>query len=110
MEEKKVEKTAAKTALGIDENIEAALCYVLGFISGVFFLLAEKENKFVKFHAVQSILTTAAFIIIYAAALLFPFVGWIVLILLGLVLMYKAYKGEYFKLPFVGDISEKQIK
>lgn len=110
MEEKKEEKIAAKTALGMEENLEGALCYVLGFISGVFFLLAEKENKFVRFHAVQSILTSAAFIIIYAAAVLFPFVGWLVLVLLGLVLMYKAYKGEYFKLPVVGDISEKQIK
>jgi len=40
-----------KTALGIDENVEGLLYYVLGWVTGLIFLLTEKENKFVKFHA-----------------------------------------------------------
>lgn len=117
MEEKKEEKIAAKTALGMEENLEGTLCYVLGFVSGVFFLLTEKENKYVKFHAIQSILTSAALFVLAIVAAMVPFIGWLVLILLGpvsiilwIVLMYKAYMGEYFKLPFIGDICEKQIK
>src|SRR5659263_765145 len=44
-----------KTSMGLDENIAGALCYFLGFITGIVFLLTEKDNKFIKFHAIQSI-------------------------------------------------------
>jgi len=111
------EKKSVKTALGMDENIEGLLCYILGFISGVFFLLIEKDNKFIKFHAIQSVLTSAALFVAAIVAGIIPFFGWIVLFLLGpvsialwLLLMYKAFKCEMFKLPFVGDIAEKQIQ
>ena len=46
-----------KTSTGLDENIAGLLCYVLGWISGIIFFLLESENKFVRFHAVQSIVT-----------------------------------------------------
>jgi len=44
-----------KTSLGLDENIEGALCYVLGWLTGIVFFVLEKDNRFVKFHAMQSI-------------------------------------------------------
>lgn len=111
-----------KTSLGLDENIEGALCYVLGFITGIIFLVMEKDNKFVKFHAWQSIITflplmaigwiLSSFMIwswsmIWMIGLLSSLISLIELIL-WLVLMMKSYQGEKFKLPIVGDIAEKQ--
>lgn len=107
----------SKTALGIDENIEGLLCYVLGFITGILFLVLEKENKFVRFHAMQSIVTFLAFLVVSIVLGFIPFLGWILSVLIGLValvlwllLMFKAYQGEMYKLPIAGDMAEKQIK
>jgi uncharacterized membrane protein len=105
-----------KTALGIDENIEGLLCYVLGWITGIVFLVLEKENKFVRFHAMQSLGTFLVLFIILVIIGMIPFIGWIISILISifmlilwLFLMYKAFKGERYKLPIVGEFSEKQI-
>lgn len=111
-----------KTSLGMDENIEGALCYLLGFVTGIVFLLLEKDNKFVKFHAVQSIaislllfvigMIISAFVMISFSTMwlfggLYSLLSLIELVL-WLVLMIKAYQGEKFKLPVVGEIAEKQ--
>ncbi len=104
-----------KTALGIDENIEAALSYFLGFITGILFLLLEKDSKFVRFHAMQStIVTLLLFVIVTVLGmipllwLIFPLI-WMAELVLWLFLMYKAYQGELFKLPTIGDIAAKQV-
>jgi len=47
----------AKTSLDLDENMVGLLCYIGGWITGIIFLVLEKENKFVRFHALQSLLT-----------------------------------------------------
>ena len=106
----------SKTALGIDENIEGLLCYVLGFITGILFLVLEKENRFVRFHAMQSIVTFLLLFIISIVLGFIPIIGWVISPLIGLVglilwllLMFKAYKGEKYKLPIVGDFAEQQI-
>jgi len=107
-----------KTSLGMEENIEGALCYVLGWVTGIVFYLLEKENKFVRFHAMQSILTFLPLSVIYwlFGWMLWwmPFIGWAISVLIGLLmfilwimLMIKAYQGEMFKLPIVGDMAEK---
>ena len=105
-----------KTALGLDENIAGLLCYVLGWITGIVFLVLEKENKFVRFHAMQSLATFLPLFIISMVIGIIPIIGPIIstlITLLGLILwillMYKAFKGERFKLPVVGDFAEKQI-
>jgi uncharacterized membrane protein len=104
-----------KTSLGMDENIEAALSYLLGFITGILFFVLEKDSKFVKFHAMQSIAVFVALVVINTILTL-TIVGIVLLPLIALlgfilwiVLMYKAYNGEKFKLPFVGDFAEKQV-
>ncbi len=101
-----------KTALNIDENIEALLCYAFGFLTGVLFLLIEKENKFVRFHAMQSLITFGAIFLVS----FIPILGWIISIILiplsfilWIFLMYKAYQGERYKLPVIGDFVEKQL-
>lgn len=107
----------AKTSLGLEENIAGALCYLLGWLTGIIFFIFEKDNKFVKFHAMQSIVTFLPLHVLIWILLIIPFFGWILGGLLGLlslilwiVLMIKAYQGEKFKLPVVGDIAEKHVK
>ena len=108
----------AKTSMNMEENMASLLCYILGWITGLIFYLIEKENKTVKFHAMQSILTFLPLTIIvsvfWAISWFIPFI-WMLSMLIGLltfilwiVLMIKAYQGEKFKLPIVGDIAEKQ--
>lgn len=110
-----------KTSLGLDENIECALCYVLGFVTGIIFFIMEKDNKIVKFHAMQSIITfllvfviswilpamfyaSSSYVMIGMVSSLISLAGFI----LWLILIMKAYQGEMFKLPIIGDIAETQ--
>jgi uncharacterized membrane protein len=117
-----------KSSSGLEANIAAALSYLLGPITGVIFFAIEKESPFVRFHAMQSIVTGVAvfalwivYSIIASVLLVIPFLGWIVLLLLwaamtlGLLvlwvlLMIKAFQGDRFKLPYLGDIAEKQAE
>lgn len=111
IDKKEEKKTQDISDLG--ENIRGALCYILGFISGIFFLATEKENKFVQFHAMQSTIVSLGLTLF----MMIPFLGWMFSVLvaplsliLGLFLMYKAYQGEKFKLPLIGDFAEQQVK
>jgi len=104
-----------KTSIGLTENVAGLLCYVLGWVSGLIFLLIEGENKFVRFHAIQSI---AVFGILTVAVIVFswiPVIGgflyWVTSVLsfvLWVVLMVKAYQGTKYKLPWAGDFAEKR--
>lgn len=92
----------------------AFLSYLLGWIMGIIFYLVERENKFVRFHAMQSIITFGFLLVLTIVLGFIPVVGvalipiiWIVQTILWIVLMIKAYQGEKFKLPVVGDIAEK---
>src|SRR5690625_222003 len=112
----KVHKNEDETSIGLDQNITGLLCYLFGFITGIIFLIVEKDNKFVKFHAFQS---TIVFTFLFVLAFVFtriPFIGWLIglsltpfYFLVWIFLMYKAYKNEMFKLPVVGDLAEKQL-
>ena len=109
--------TNGKTSLGLKENIEALLCYALGWVSGAVLLILEKENKNVRFHAWQSLITFLAIFGFSVILSMIPVFGAIVLLFLGpvtlvlwIVLMVKAYQGEKFKLPIVGDMADKQVK
>lgn len=106
----------AKTSTGLDENVAGLLCYVLGWVSGLVFFLIEKENKFVRFHALQSIIV---FGVLFLAGFIIgwiPFIGWVIAwlisvlaIVLWILLMIKAYQGEKFKMPWAGNLAEKNI-
>ncbi len=112
------EKIKKNTSLGLEENIEGALCYSLGLITGILLLLVEKESQFVRFHAIQS---TSVFLPLFLIQILaffwFTFESLIVspvIVLLEAILwvflMYKAFKGERYKLPVFGDFSERLLK
>ncbi len=98
-----------KTSTGLQENIAGLLCYVLGWITGIIFLIIEKDNKTVRFHAWQSIFVFGALTILG----LIPVINWVIGIIgliLWILLMYKAYKGVKYKIPWAGNMAEKQVK
>ena len=104
----------AKTSVQMDENVAGLLCYVLGWVSCLVFFLIEKKNKFVRFHALQSIIVFGTLTV---ASIIFgwiPFIGWVInwliwilAIVLWILLMIKAYQGEKYKLPWAGNLAEK---
>ena len=111
-----------KTSTGLEANVAGLLCYVLGWISGLVFILIEKENKFVRFHAMQSIVTFGAITVVSIALSilgLIPFIGvvfniinWIIGVLafvLWIILMVKAAQGTMYKLHWAGNFAEKQV-
>ena len=105
------------TVLGIDQNLEALLCYVLGWITGIVFLFLEKENEYVRFHAMQSLVTFLTLFIITIVIGWIPILGWLISFLISIVglilwllLMVKAYQGELYKLPYAGDFAEEQLE
>jgi uncharacterized membrane protein len=119
-----------KATFGLDENVASAACYVLTWVTGIIFFVMEKDNKTVRFHAMQSILTFLPLMIliwifsaiigmmVFGAGLLGAWaifsvlttLIWIIMLLLWLFLMYKAYQGEKFLVPIVGAIAESQVK
>jgi uncharacterized membrane protein len=114
-----------KTSMGMEPNLAAALSYLCGWVTGLIFYLMEKENNFVRFHAMQSIITFGALTVLSIALSIIGmlpipgtgilsllahfgvgvvgFVAWVILIL-------KAYQGERFHLPVAGEIAEKNTK
>ena len=99
-----------KTSMGLDENVAGLLCYILGWITGFIFILVEQENKFVRFHAMQSIIVFAACSVAGAILGWIPFLGWVIpviSVILWIVLMVKAYRGEKLKAPWAGNLAEK---
>jgi len=107
----------SKTSLGLDRNVSALLSYLLGWVSGLIVILIEKEDDFVRFHAMQSIVTFGAITILSIVfGTMFIFVGFIgplihvASIALWVLLMVKAYQGEKFMLPVIGEISEEWAK
>ena len=112
-----------KTSMGLDENVAGLLCYVLGWISGLVFLLIEQENKFVRFHAMQSIITFGSITVVSIAVsilglipvlgVVFGIVNWLIgalAFVLWIVLMVKAFQGMKYKLPWAGDFAEKRVE
>lgn len=117
IETKQTAVQKVKTSTGLEEHIAGMLCYLAGFITGIIFLIIEKDNRFVRFHALQSIfvfVTIAAFSVIIN---IIPLIGLLISFLMGpisivlwIFLMIKAYQGKQFKLPIIGDLAEKQLK
>ena len=107
-----------KSTTRLDSNVAAALAYLLGWITGLAFLLLERENTFVRFHAMQStIVFLALSIISILLQAIVPIFGMLVTVfvvvpasaVLWLFLLFKAYQGERFKVPVAGDIAEQRV-
>jgi uncharacterized membrane protein len=110
----------------MSSNVAGLLCYVLGFITGIIFLVLEpyKNDRFVRFHAFQSIFFSVAWLVIYwvLGMLLVP-VAWgvgfsffwllwglirLALFAIWIFLMYKAYNNQKYELPIIGPLAAKQ--
>jgi uncharacterized membrane protein len=117
---------AAGSQSGLEENVAGLLCYSLGWLTGLIFFLIDKRPN-VRFHAAQSMVTFGGLHIVrIVLGMVFGYgmmfggmwgtgfsVGFAIFSLIGLVTlvlwivcMIKAYQGERFKLPVVGDIAE----
>ncbi len=117
---------------GLEENVAGLLCYVLGWVTGLIFLLID-QRPFVRFHAMQSLITFGGFHAIqlvlifggvmggFASAMsggfLFGMISFLVYGVLSLAIlvawiicMVKAFQGQKFKLPIVGNIAENFAK
>jgi len=105
------------------DNSASALCYALGFITGIIFLVLApyNQNRLVKFHAFQSIFFSVAFIIISWGLSFFLggiFGFWAMLMFVGLIRMIffvvwlfviiSTYQGKMIVLPVVGQIARQQ--
>ncbi len=118
----------AAAGTGLAENVAGALCYVLGWLTGIVFFLIDKR-PFVRFHAAQSIVVFGALHVIQIvfgyvfgfgfmfgrgasmgtwaiAGLLSTLIGLVCLIL-WILLMVKAFQGEKFRVPVAADFAEK---
>ena len=105
------QQPAKKTSTGLDENVAGLLCYVGLWVTGIIFLLIEKENKVVRFHAIQSICVFGILCILYAIFFWVPVLGWIlwvIIFILWIVLMVTAYQGKKMKMPWAGNFAEKK--
>jgi len=129
-----------QSAVGLEPNIAAALSYI--WIVGVIFYLLEKENRYIRFHAMQSILfgianslimlvlAIAAFVLtmvfgiggamaggpVSTLVTLIIWLMWLLFWLIGIVLFatlifsaVKAYQGQKFKLPVIGNMAENIV-
>jgi len=103
-----------------DEKLKGALAYFLGPVTGILFLLIEKKNTFIRFHAMQSTIVFGGYFLLNIVLGIVPVIGWLIALiispLLGIIsvilwifLMYKAYSGEKYKLPYIGNLAEKQL-
>jgi len=106
---------AAKTGTGLNKTTAGALAYVLGPITGVIFLIVEKDPS-VRFHAMQSIVVfLGLFVLQWFLGLtlillpLVPLVG-ILTFILWLILIYKAWQGEEWEVPIFGKYARKLVK
>ena len=118
---------STSTSTGVEPNVAAALSYILGLITGIVFLVLEKDNRFVRFHAAQSIMVSILLIIInvglamVSGVLAFiPVVGWLVVLILTmglaagtfvlwLLLMWRAFQGDEWELPVAGEMARKLV-
>jgi len=126
-----VAKPETESSTGMTANVAGLLCYVLGWVTGIVFVVLEKKSTFVRFHAWQSIMTFGVLFVAWLVLsrmlidigwgnLFFPnlaliragvVLGWIIglgMLALWIVLMLQAYQGKMWKVPLAGDWAEKQ--
>jgi uncharacterized membrane protein len=116
------------TNVGMTDNLAAALCYLLGFITGILFLVLApyNQNRLIRFHAFQSIFLNIAFVVLEIITGILSFVFRVIPVLgiliisvlyfcvgigaliVWLYMMFKTYNGEKVVLPVIGPMAEKQ--
>ncbi len=106
---------AAKSTTGLNKNTAGALCYVLPPVTGIIFLIMEKD-KAVRFHAMQSIIAFIGFIVLQSVMtftiILLPLVPLLIIVgfVFWLLLIYKAWQGDEWEVPMLGKYARKFVK
>ena len=113
------------TSTGLDPRVAATLSYLVGWLTGLLFYLLERDNKYVRFHAMQSIVGLGAlwalgvsfwilgFLTVFVSATGFRIlmwmaeITWLAGVIVWLICLFKAYSGERWKLPIAGDVAER---
>jgi uncharacterized membrane protein len=113
------------TSTGVDPRLSSLLCYAAWWMSGLIFLFIEQRHRQVRFHAAQSLILfgglsaliaalsflSVAMLMIsggaFQAARVLVYLVWLVAVILWLVLMYRTYNGETWRVPLVGDLAAK---
>lgn len=116
---------SSATSTGLEPNVAGALAYLLGPITGIAFLVLERENRFVRYHAAHSIAVSVVLLVLSVVLsvlstilAIVPILGWLAAMLLSLglslgslalwlVLMWKAYHGEEWEPPITGPLARK---
>ncbi len=116
--------SGAAPTTGLQENVAGFLCYILGWVTGLIFFLIDKR-PFVRFHAMQSMIVFGALFVIqwvfvwggwfggifgYALMGMIGSVIGLLTIVCWILLMVKAFQGQRFKLPVIGDLAENYSK
>ncbi|AJS61065.1 DUF4870 domain-containing protein [Paenibacillus sp. IHBB 10380] len=106
-----------KSSTGIPENMAAMLCYLFTFIGGIIFLAVEKRSRLVLFHSLQSVMAFGGLMVAHVLTGFVPLIGPLVASLLSIltlvlwvVLIMQAAQGKWFKLPWIGEIAERQLR
>jgi uncharacterized membrane protein len=117
--------TEPTTSTGVDPRLSALLCYTAWWISGLIFLFIERQHRTVRFHAAQSLIIFGGLSIVifllsffsvamlmvsggaFQAARVLVYLVWIGAVGLWLVLMYRTYHGETWRVPLAGDLAAK---
>ena len=117
--------TATASSTGLAPNVAGALAYLLGPITGILFFLLEQENRFVRYHAAQSITLgllwialSVVFSVLSGMLVMVPVLGWLVALLLSVVfglggfflwlfLMWRAFQGREWESPIAGPMARK---
>lgn len=127
-EEKKTEvhpDFKKKSSTGMQSQIAVLIAYIFGWIGGLIIYLIEKENKFVKYHAMQAlilgIIEVACVLVISVILGLIPYIGWFffswlgyaasaICWIFGIIAIVKAFSGEIFRIPGVSKLADKWVK
>jgi uncharacterized membrane protein len=116
---------AGPTSTGVDPRLAALLCYTAWWVSGLIFLIIEQQHRTVRFHAAQSLVLFGGLSVIigvlsvmsvgmlmvssgaFQAARGFVYLVWIAAVAIWLVLMYRTYQGQTWRVPFAGGLAAR---
>ncbi len=105
------------SSTGLDPNLAGLLTYLLGFLTGLLFLILEKKDSYVRFHAMQSTLTFLGLFVLNIVSGFIPFLGGLIRlvatlggVVIWILLMIKAFQGERYELPIVGEVAAERTR
>lgn len=119
------EELTGPTSTGVDPRLSALLCYTAWWVSGLIFLFIEQQHRTVRFHAAQSLVlfgglsVVIALLSVFSVAMLMVSGGafqfarlvlygvWILAVGIWLLLMYRTYRGETWRVPVAGTLAAK---